>query len=102
MIKIRIKKSFILGILVGSAFVGTCLAKKSNRLKVKERFQGIFDRMKKRRSMPKAEYMEQIGDPGQVEFADEVLMENAKMVSEGSQYGVHYYQQMTNKSEKDL
>ncbi|WP_163970690.1 hypothetical protein [Oceanobacillus halotolerans] len=35
------------------------------------------------------------GIPDQIPVEDEAQMENAKMVSEGSQYGVHYYNKTT-------
>ncbi|TMN23453.1 hypothetical protein [Lentibacillus cibarius] len=39
------------------------------------------------------------GIPDQVEVNDAAQLENAKMVSEGSQFGVHYYNEVTNENE---
>src|SRR5699024_2662160 len=44
--------------------------------------------------------LEDAGKPGQVDgYDDEALLENAKMVSEGSQFGVQYYNEIRGEDE---
>jgi|GEM_PF-2936651 len=40
-----------------------------------------------------------IAMPDQSELMDDSQLENAEMVSEGSQYGIHYYNEMVNNND---
>lgn len=48
-------------------------------------------RIKERLASLKTTTLEKAGKPDQVPAIDETEIENAKMVSEGSQFGVQYY-----------
>ncbi|MGM8364265.1 hypothetical protein ACLIBG_02165 [Virgibacillus sp. W0181] len=54
----------------------------------------------KRKNNNKRSTLEQAGKPDQIESEDHAQLENAKMVSEGSQFGVQYYNEA--KEAKDL
>lgn len=44
--------------------------------------------------------LEDAGKPGQIDgYDDEALLENAKMVSEGSQFGVQYYNEIRDEND---
>lgn len=48
-----------------------------------------------------AKTLEKAGIPDQMDINDETQMENAKMVSEGSQFGVHYFNEFAEEQMKD-
>lgn len=69
------KKRLIIPAIGASAVLGYWLMNRDNKSRVG----------KQRSTLVNA------GIPDQTERVDDTQLENAKMVSEGSQYGVHYY-----------
>ena len=83
-------KKLSITILVGSLGVGTMIIiKKLREGKTKFRHDGLFDN-------PNDEViLDRAGTPGQIDgYEDEDILENAKMVSEGSQFGVNYFNEV--------
>lgn len=79
------------GIISAGLILGYLLSDKENRNRLKNRFNDY-----KRIVLRKSDYehystLEEAGIPDQLDRTDPAQIENSKMVSEGSQYGVHYY-----------
>lgn len=75
------------------------LSKKENRKLLKEKFSEL-----KKGLLAESEYeyfsvLEEAGIPDQLDRIDLAQIENAKMVSEGSQYGVNYYNEIQEEEE---
>lgn len=81
------KRSIIF--LIGSLGISVIIMRKLRKGKTKFRHGGLFDN-------PNDEViLDRAGIPGQIDgYEDEDISENAKMVSEGSQFGVHYFNQV--------
>ncbi|AIF43884.1 hypothetical protein [Virgibacillus sp. SK37] len=71
------------------AATGMYLKDKNNRDKVMEKAKGMKSKFMNNDSLK--EPFEDAGVPDQSETKDLAQLENAKMVSEGSQFGVQYY-----------
>lgn len=57
----------------------------------------LFKRRDTKQNVNKqADTLQYAGIPDQVESTDDVQLQNAKMVSEGSQFGVQYYNETVN------
>ena|SRR5699024_7831513 len=90
------KKRYILsaaGTIGASAVVGYLLADKETKAKMKSKMYTIKV-MLKPNQLKTHTTLDDAGIPDQVEQEDHAQMENAKMVSEGSQFGVHYYNEV--------
>ncbi|MGP4106850.1 hypothetical protein [Virgibacillus sp. L01] len=87
---------------VGAGIMGVFLNKEENRNKLKERASYIKNKVKGTNKSNST--FEDAGIPDQADNKDPAQMENAKMVSEGSQFGVDYYNQVkeNQSEEKDL
>lgn len=75
-----------------SAIVGYLLSSKENRAKFKEKLENVTNIFRKNEI--KDQTLQKAGIPDQLENKDLEQLENAKMVSEGSQYGVQYYNEV--------
>lgn len=82
------KKSIIAFGAGTAGLVGLLLTKQENRKKVSKTYHMIVNKIRGIREYPT---VVQAGIPDQVDREDIAQLENAKMVSEGSQYGVNYY-----------
>lgn len=56
----------------------------------------------KRRNKNESTILEQAGIPDQLDNQDHTQLENAKMVSEGSQFGIHYYNEKMHEEENNV
>lgn len=87
------KKRYIasaVGAAGATAAAGLFLKNKDNREKVKEKVKVATDKVKNYgNGLNKT--LEDAGKPDQSSEKDLAQLENAKMVSEGSQFGVQYY-----------
>jgi hypothetical protein len=86
---------------VGAAAAGYYLKDKENREKVIETAKNVQEKVKNYTNGRDSTF-EDAGVPDQSEEKDLAQLENAKMVSEGSQFGVQYYNEYKgkNKAEK--
>lgn len=90
------RKRYILsaaGTIGASAVVGFLLTDKETKAKMKRKIDTVKD-MVKPNHLKQHTILDDAGIPDQVEQEDHAQMENAKMVSEGSQFGVHYYNEV--------
>lgn len=87
----RIITTFVIaiGVLLGFLF-----GNKENRRKLKENFEDLKYKMSIFNSETNHSLLKNAGIPDQLEDQDITQLENAKMVSEGSQYGVNYYNEI--------
>lgn len=87
------------GLLSAGLIAGYLLLDKNDRKRLKKRFNDY-----KRMIFRESEYeyystLEEAGIPDQLDRTDRAQIENSKMVSEGSQYGVNYYNQFQEEHE---
>lgn len=76
----------------GASIAGYFLRNKENRDKVKYQLKTAADKVRNGKNQEDLDStFEDAGAPGQTDKKDRTQMENSKMVSEGSQFGVHYY-----------
>ncbi|MEC5422825.1 hypothetical protein QGM71_04845 [Virgibacillus sp. C22-A2] len=80
-----------------SATASYFLKNKTNRDKLKQKVNRVTTKFKMNADKPNASTFDSAGAPDQTETMDEAQLENAKMVSEGSQFGVHYYNNVKEK-----
>lgn len=81
--------------VIGAGAASYFLLNDEQKLKLKDkinRFANIFGN-------ESASTLEKAGHPDQVPAKDEADLENAKMVSEGSQFGVQYYNEKKQEQE---
>lgn len=64
----------------------------------KARIKSTFDKFINKQQDGEDNTLEKAGNPEQLEIRDYADIENAKMVSEGSQYGIHYYNEVQEES----
>ncbi|MFB4167633.1 hypothetical protein [Virgibacillus sp. JSM 102003] len=84
---------------VGAGIMGVFLNKEENRNKLKEKVSHIKNKVKGTNHTNST--FEDAGIPDQADNKDPAQLENAKMVSEGSQFGVEYYNEVKeNESEE--
>ncbi|MFD1360209.1 hypothetical protein [Lentibacillus salinarum] len=77
---------------IGVGFTGFMLRNKENRAKLKSGIKNGAGKIKKNNHTDHdVSTFEEAGIPDQAEPKDAAQLENAKMVSEGSQFGVEYY-----------
>ena len=90
------KRYLAIGISLG-AVASYLLVDEDNRNMLVKNVQSIFNKWK---NNDEGTLLENAGIPDQIENTELSQLENAKMVSEGSQYGVQYYNEvMENESE---
>lgn len=70
------------------------LSDKEKRNKLRARFSEYQRKILRRNEFEDYSTLEEAGIPDQLERIDLAQIENAKMVSEGSQYGVNYYNEV--------
>lgn len=95
------KKRYILsavGGAIGSTAAGYYLKDKANREKVVDQAKNIQNEWRDFTDGNDSTF-EDAGVPDQSENKSLEQLENAKMVSEGSQFGVQYYNEYKNKNE---
>ncbi|WP_246202543.1 hypothetical protein [Virgibacillus doumboii] len=81
---------------IGAGAAGYLLRNEGNRNKLKEKAQLAVDKMKN--SNQENSTFEDAGVPDQAPNKDAAQLENSKMVSEGSQFGVKYYNEVKEKN----
>jgi len=89
----------ILGAVGAGAVVSYFLSDEDNRENIKDNLEAMSQKLG---DMFKRDYpstLEEAGIPDQVRHSDVSQMENANMVSEGSQYGVHYYNEVQDEND---
>lgn len=79
------------GIISLGLIAGYLLLDKENKKRLKERFNDYTKMILRKEEYKQYSTLEEAGIPDQLDRADLAQIENSKMVSEGSQYGVHYY-----------
>ncbi|PAV29874.1 hypothetical protein CIL05_08320 [Virgibacillus profundi] len=86
------KKRYIISAVgaAGATAAGIFLNNKDNRNKIKETAKNVSNKVKDYRNGTNTAF-EDAGVPDQSADNDLAQLENAKMVSEGSQFGVQYY-----------
>lgn len=100
--KMMMKRRVIVLTTVGLGMIaGYMFGKKDHRTKIKNKVGNLLDKMKKPYSDGVEDPLINAGIPDQTEHFDETKMENTKMVSEGSQYGVHYYNEWQEKEDQE-
>ncbi|WP_188454522.1 hypothetical protein [Virgibacillus oceani] len=92
------KKRYVFSAIgaVGAGVAGYVLKDKDNRNKLKEKVKFATQKMKEFNH--NSTTLEDAGIPDQTDNKDLAQFENAKMVSEGSQFGVNYYNEVKAKS----
>lgn len=79
------------GIISAGLILGYLLSDKENRNRPKNRFNDYKKIVLRKSDYEQYSTLEEAGIPDQLDRTDPAQIENSKMVSEGSQYGVHYY-----------
>ncbi|MBP1968233.1 UDP:flavonoid glycosyltransferase YjiC (YdhE family) [Virgibacillus natechei] len=88
------KKRYILSAgAIGTTIAGFFLKDKENREKLKEKVRPVTNRIRNNKEK-NVSTLEFAGIPDQSVPEDPDQLENAKMVSEGSQFGVQYYNEV--------
>ncbi|WP_404452467.1 hypothetical protein LG329_19085 [Virgibacillus necropolis] len=82
---------------VGAGVAGFVLKDKDKRDKLKTTVKNTTSKFK---NLNKETTLDDAGIPDQVENKDRAQLENAKMVSEGSQFGVNYYNEVKEEQDK--
>lgn len=82
---------FTIGAIGIGVFAGYMLGTKNNRSKLKDTVEDVVYKIQNLTNTKDHSILEDAGIPDQVDSKDHAQLENAKMVSEGSQYGVNYY-----------
>lgn len=83
-----------LGAVSAGAVAAYLLSDEEKRDKLLTTIDNVVDKINVLNSSDRPSTIDIAGIPDQTEYIDETLSENADMVSEGSQYGVSYYNQM--------
>ena len=100
-----LKKGYIItagGAISAGLIAGYLLLDKENKNKLKERFNDYTRGILRKDGYKQYSTLEEAGIPDQLDRADLAQVENSKMVSEGSQYGVHYYNMYQEEETKDI
>ncbi|GGK04259.1 hypothetical protein GCM10007063_28250 [Lentibacillus kapialis] len=94
------KKRFITAGAIAGGITGYLLRNEEKRTKFKSK---VKDSAKKIKNFNQDEHsdstLEDAGAPDQIESKDPSQLENSKMVSEGSQFGVDYYNKVKEKDD---
>lgn len=89
------RKGYILSTVIGAISAGAVvcylLKDEENRDKVINTIENVKDKIKDMNNNDRPSTLEAAGIPDQTEYLDDTLSDNADMVSEGSQYGVSYF-----------
>ncbi|ASK63621.1 hypothetical protein CFK37_16375 [Virgibacillus phasianinus] len=95
------KKRYLLSGIgaIGAGVAGVVLKDKNKREKLKLTIENTTTKIKNM-NKEKETTLEDAGIPDQVEDKDQAQLENSKMVSEGSQFGVNYYNEVKNEEDK--
>lgn len=75
------------GVAAGAGTAGYLLMNKEKRSKLQEKGKSLVNKLK----TDDVSTLDEAGIPDQTGHEDPAQFENAKMVSEGSQFGVNYY-----------
>jgi len=102
---VSLKKRYVaaaVGFFSTGLMASYLLSDKKKRSKLKAKFSDY-----KRLILGRSEYghystLEEAGIPDQLDRVDLAQVENAKMVSEGSQYGVNYYNEIKEEENKKV
>jgi hypothetical protein len=86
---------------IGATAAGYFLKDKENREKVIEKAKSVQEKVKSYTNGSDSTF-EDAGVPDQSEDKDLAQLENAKMVSEGSQFGVQYYNEYKDENKSEL
>ncbi|GGN49041.1 hypothetical protein [Oceanobacillus indicireducens] len=81
--------------VIGAGAASYFLLNDSQKSKIKESVNNLLNNQMN----PSESTFEKAGHPDQMDMRDNADLENAKMVSEGSQFGVQYYNEKNEKQE---
>ncbi|MBP1948762.1 hypothetical protein [Virgibacillus litoralis] len=84
---------------VGAGIMGVIFNKEENRNKLKDKVRYLTDKVKGTNKSNST--FEDAGIPDQAENKDPAQLENSKMVSEGSQFGVDYYNKVKERESEE-
>lgn len=90
------------GVLSSGLAASYLLSKKENRNMLKEKVSDFKNGLIAKRENKYFSVLEEAGIPDQLNRIDLAQIENAKMVSEGSQYGVNYYNEVQNRESMEV
>lgn len=90
-----------IGALSASAVVAYLLSDEENRAKMMETIDTLKKKITNLKQEEQPSTLEAAGIPDQTEHLNETLSENADMVSEGSQYGVSYFNEKMEEEKND-
>lgn len=91
------KKRYIVsavGGAIGASAAGYLFMNKEGREKLKDNVKSLSNKVKDSKDATFDTTLEDAGRPDQTNNKDLAQFENAKMVSEGSQFGVNYYNEV--------
>lgn len=94
----RVKMMMTIGLGI---LAGYMIGNKENRAKIKDQVEDLLYKMKQPFANTKEDTLSYAGLHDQTDLHDEAQIENTKMVSEGSQYGIHYYNELQEKQSED-
>ena len=98
-----LKKRYIataVGVISTGLIASYLLSDKGSRSKLKVKFNDLKNGILAKKEYEFYSTLEEAGIPDQLDRFDLAQIENAKMVSEGSQYGVNYYNEMQEENQK--
>lgn len=99
------KKGYIMSAAIGafsaSAIVAYLLSNEENREKMLSTIKTVKNKVTDLGNEERPSTLEAAGIPDQTEYLDDTLSENADMVSEGSQYGVAYFNEKMENEKSD-
>src|SRR5699024_1625761 len=87
------KKRYLLS-AIGASAAGYLLINKKNRQKLKTNLKSLLKSVKNTNEFSLGSTLEDAGRTDQTNNQDLAQLQNAKMVSEGSQFGVNYYNEV--------
>lgn len=90
------------GVLSSGLVASYLLSKKENRNMVKGKMSDFKNGLLAKRENEYFSVLEEAGIPDQLSRIDLAQIENAKMVSEGSQYGVNYYNEVQDRENMEM
>lgn len=97
------KKRYIataVGVISTGLIASYLLNDKESRSKLKVKFNDLKNGILAKKEYKFYSTLEEAGIPDQLDRIDLAQIENANMVSEGSQYGVNYYNEMQEENQK--
>lgn len=99
------KKRYIMsaiGAMSASAVAAYLLSDEESRTKLMNTIESVKEKMMNSNGEKKPSTLEAAGIPDQTAYADETLAENADMISEGSMYGVNYFNEVRDDETKNI